>query len=52
MKKDTNALNEIAKFLNVEVSTLLRLPVELLIKMQKAFSDSDFMLIHMLGYKI
>ena len=52
MKKDTNALNKIGKFLNVEVSTLLRLPVELLIKMQDAFRDSDFMLIHILGYKI
>ena len=27
-------------------------PVELLVKMQDAFRDSDFMLIHMLGYKI
>ena len=45
-------LEEIKKFLNVSMETLLSQPSDLIEKMVKAVEDEDMFKVHLLGYSV
>jgi len=47
-----NALEKITEFLNVAPEKLEKLPIDILIKMQSAIRDDDYMNLHSLGYNL
>jgi len=45
-------LEEIKKFLNISMETLLSQPTDLIEKMVEAVDDEDMFKVHLLGYSI